>query len=40
MKIFLSAIEGNLDLVKKIGKMNFNLMSYYGIRKKEILLII
>ena len=35
MKIFLSAIEGNLDLVKKIGKMNFNLMSYYGIRKKR-----
>lgn len=35
MKIFLSAIEGNFELVKKIGKMNYNLMSYYGIRKNR-----
>ncbi len=33
MKIFLSAIEGNLELAKKMGKMNYNLMSYYSIRK-------
>lgn len=35
MKIFLSAIEGNFELVKKIGRMNYNLMSYYGIRKNR-----
>ena len=33
MKIFLSAIEGQKNLPKIIGKMKYNLMSYYAIRK-------
>ena len=33
MKVFLSALEGNLDVAKRIGKMEYNLMSFYGIRK-------
>ena len=33
MKIFLSAIEGQKDMHKKVGKMKYNLMSYYAIRR-------
>ena len=35
MKVFLSALEGNYDLAKRIKRMNFNLMSYYAIRRKR-----
>ena len=33
MKIFLSAIEGQKNIPNIIGKMKYNLMSYYAIRK-------
>ena len=33
MKVFLSALEGSLDVAKRVGKMEYNLMSFYGIRK-------
>lgn len=35
MKIFLSAIEGQVELPKKIKRMKYNLMSYYAIRGRE-----
>ena len=37
MKIFLSAIEGQKEIPQIFaGKMKWNLMSYYAIRKNEI----
>ena len=34
MKVFLSAIEGQIELPRKIKKMKWNLMSYYAIRQR------
>lgn len=35
MKVFLSAIEGQQELPKRIRRMKYNLMSYYAIRGRE-----
>jgi hypothetical protein len=40
MKIFLSAIEGQdklpMEIVKEKGKMHYNLMSFYGLKGRNI----